>query len=71
MMFDLFSISGVATGLGAGDPVQGGAAGEHRRGAAGKVAGLPPPLPLCQPLPHQRLRQGAGSLSRKLRQLSW
>ena len=59
----------MATGPGAGDPVQGGAAGEHRRGEAGKVSGLPPPLPLCQPLPHQRVSQRAGFIPGQLCQL--
>ena len=55
-------------GPGAGYPLQGGPPGEHGRGAAGEVPGLPPPFPLRQPLPHQRVRQGARPLPRKLRQ---
>lgn len=68
VLLRLLFFIGLETGPGDGDPVQGDPSGVDGWGAAGKVPGLPSPRPLRQPLSHQRVRPGAGSLPGQLHQ---
>ena len=51
---------------GDGDPLQGDSPRIDRRGKTGKDCGMCSTGPLCQPLPHQRLRPGTRPLPRQL-----
>lgn len=51
---------------GDGDTVQSHSPGEHGRGAAREAPGVHAAGALREPLPHQRLRAGAGLVPREL-----
>lgn len=62
----LSRVTGMEIGSGNGDPLQGDSSGVHGWGETGKDCGMCSTRPLCQPLPHQRLRPGTRSLPRQL-----
>lgn len=67
-LLSIIFVAGVAARPGDGHPVQGNSTGEHGWGEVRESGWVCPPQPLRQPLPHQRIREGVGSLPRQLHQ---